>query len=72
MPSYRSAEELEGGLEHVCSSPADDGLVELVVRRPAENEREVLDEGRLDPAEGLVGDAWSRDGATRTTTCSSR
>ena len=63
MPAHRSAEELEGGLEHVRSSPADDGLVELVVRRPAENERELLDEGRLEPAEGLVGDVWSRDGA---------
>lgn len=62
MPAHRSAEALAGGLEHVRSSPADDGLVELVVRRPAENERELLDEGRLDPGEGLVGDAWSRDG----------
>lgn len=62
MAAYRSAEELEGGLEHVRSSPADDGFVELVVRRPAENERELLDEGVLEPAEGLVGDVWSRDG----------
>ncbi len=62
MPAHRSAEELAGGLEHVRASPSDEGLVELVVRRPAENERELLDEGRLEPAEGLVGDVWSRDG----------
>jgi hypothetical protein len=62
VPVHRSAEELAGGLDHVRSSPSDDGLVELVVRRPAENERELLDEGRLEPAEGLVGDVWSRDG----------
>jgi MOSC domain-containing protein YiiM len=62
VPAHRAAEELAGGLDHVRSSPADDGRVELVVRRPAENEREILDEGVLDPAEGLVGDVWSRDG----------
>jgi MOSC domain-containing protein YiiM len=30
----------------------------MVVRRPRENEREVLQEGLLDPVAGLVGDEW--------------
>ena len=51
-------EELEAALDAIRASPASEGVVELVVRRPAEGEREVLDEGMLDPAEGLVGDDW--------------
>src|SRR5687767_8723749 len=39
-------------------SPSLVGTVELVVRRPAEGEREVLEEGLLDPEHGLVGDRW--------------
>ncbi len=50
--------ELEGGLDDIRCSPADHGRVELIVRRPAENAREVVAEARLDPAEGLVGDTW--------------
>jgi MOSC domain-containing protein YiiM len=51
-------EELLAGLAHIRSAPADRGTVELIVRRPAENEREVLDEGELDAEVGLVGDRW--------------
>ncbi len=36
------------------------------MRRPAEDEREVLDEGELDLAEGLVGDTWQFRGSSRT------
>jgi hypothetical protein len=55
--------ELEAGLDHIRSSPADYGTLELIVRRPAENEREALAEGMLDLAEGLVGDMWQRRGS---------
>jgi MOSC domain-containing protein YiiM len=55
---HRSAAELEAGLEEIRRSPAQEGTVELIVRRPAEDEREVLDEGVLDLDEGLVGDVW--------------
>jgi hypothetical protein len=58
--TYRTTEELEAGLEHVRRAPSDDGVVELIVRRPAEGERVVLDEGELTGAEGLVGDRWVR------------
>ena len=37
---------------------AAEGSVELIVRRPAEGEREVLDEAALDLEQGLVGDRW--------------
>src|SRR5205807_10025648 len=49
---------LESGLEAVRRSPLDAGTVELIARRPAEDERELLEEARLDPAEGLAGDYW--------------
>ena len=55
---HATPEELLAGLEHIRSAPADRGTVELIVRRPAENEREVLDEGELDTEVGLVGDRW--------------
>jgi hypothetical protein len=54
---------LEAGLDEVRRSPTDEGPVELIVRRPAEDQREILAEGHLDTARGLVGDAWLDDGA---------
>ena len=63
---HLTAEELKAGLEEVRRSPKDGGLVELIVRRPAEDEREVLEEGELDPSEGLVGDSWKARGSSRT------
>lgn len=49
---------LQAGLENIRRSPAERGTVELIVRRPAENAREVLSEARLDSANGLAGDNW--------------
>jgi hypothetical protein len=57
---------LEEGLESIRSAPSDVGRVELIVRRPASGEREVLAEGRLDPVEGLVGDNWRVRGSRAT------
>lgn len=48
-----------GDLEHIRAAPPDEGRVELIVRRPAHDERELLDEGQLDPELGLVGDRWA-------------
>lgn len=53
-----SAAELEAGLPEIKLAPASEGTVELIVRRPAEGEREILEEGVLDLDEGLVGDRW--------------
>lgn len=46
-------------LEHVRAAPADHGRLELIVRRPAEGERELLETGELDLELGLVGDRWA-------------
>ncbi len=50
---------LEAGLEEIRRSPVDHGSVEMIVRRPDIDQREVLETARLDPTEGLVGDTWS-------------
>jgi hypothetical protein len=57
---------LEESLDHIRAAPADAGIVELIARRPAEDEREVLTEARLNTREGLEGDTWLARGSSRT------
>jgi hypothetical protein len=56
---HPTREQLEAGLDEIRRSPADDGTLELIVRRPAVDEREVLEVGDLSLDEGLVGDTWN-------------
>ena len=63
-PAPITTAELEGRLDWVRASPDDGGRLELIVRRPAADEREVLAEGVLDLAVGLVGDNWSTKPST--------
>ena len=63
---HLTTQELEAGLDVIRQSPKDAGAIELIVRRPEEGAREVLTEGRLDLAEGLVGDGWRSLGSSRT------
>ncbi len=58
--------ELEAGLDHIRLSPKDHGVLELIVRRPRLDEREVLQEGELHLTEGLVGDSWKLRSSSRT------
>lgn len=60
IPKHLTTEELEAGLDEIRRAPKDDGVLELIVRRPGVNDREVLTEGELDLNEGLVGDSWKR------------
>lgn len=57
MP-YRTAAHLESHLDHLRAAPAEAGTLDLVVRRPSNGVRELLDEGVLHEADGLVGDNW--------------
>jgi hypothetical protein len=61
-----TTEELEAGLDEVRRSPKDEGVLELIVRRPLVDEREVLEEGELHLSDGLVGDNWRTRGSSRT------
>jgi len=68
---HLTMDELEAGLAQIRQSPTDEGVLELIVRRPQINEREVLEKGELDLAEGLVGDTWRARGSSRTSDGSS-
>lgn len=63
---HRTADELQAGLDEIGRSPVDDGTLELIVRRPDVGVREVLAEGELDVADGLVGDNWSQRSSSTT------
>ena len=63
---HLTMEELEAGIEEIRRSPRDEGVLQLIVRRPATLEREMIQEGQLDPAEGLVGDNWRTRGSKST------
>jgi len=58
--------ELEAGLDEIRRAPRDEGTLELIVRRPEVDEREVLDAGELNLEVGLVGDSWITRGSSRT------
>ena len=63
---HLTTSELEAGLDEIARSPKDLGALEMIVRRPQVGEREILDEGQLDPVEGLVGDTWKIRSSKRT------
>ncbi len=62
---HLTTEELEAGLDEIRRAPKDVGVVELIARRPAVGEREVLAEATLDLDEGLIGDNWRVRGSSR-------
>lgn len=64
--THLTTEQLEAGLDYVRQSPADDGVLAMIVRRPQAGEREVLEQGMLDLEQGLVGDTWLERGSART------
>ena len=63
---FRSLADLEAGLDHILESPSGSGTVEMIVRRPDTDQREVLEYADLDTIEGLVGDNWIMRGSSRT------
>jgi hypothetical protein len=63
---HLTIEAFEAGLEEIRRSPKDGGRLEMIVRRPQGEQREVLQEGQLDAAEGLLGDNWKERGSART------
>jgi hypothetical protein len=63
---HLTMKELEAGLEEIRRAPKEEGRLEMIVRRPETEKREVLAEGQLDLAEGLVGDNWKGRGSSQT------
>ena len=64
--THLTMSELEAGLDRIRQSPADGGVLELIVCRPSVGERNVLGEGHLDLIEGLAGDNWRARGSRQT------
>ena len=63
---HLAMEALTAGLDDIRQSPKATGVLELIVRRPQTEAREVLDVGELDLVEGLVGDNWKQRGSPQT------
>jgi MOSC domain-containing protein YiiM len=57
---YRTTEEIEAGLADVLASPRDHGKLELIVIRPAGDQRELREAVYLSPEEGVEGDRWAK------------
>jgi len=66
ISAHLTTEELQSGLDHIRRSPRDEGVLDLIVRRQAINEREVLEQAELDLVQGLLGDTWNRRRSTST------
>ena len=60
----RSAEALEAALRNIREAPASSGTIQLIVRRPGEDAREVLSEARINADEGIEGDTWNQRGTS--------
>lgn len=63
LARHLDREELAAGLDEIRQAPTDVGVLELIVRRPVVDGREVLDEAELSVDRGLVGDNWAERGS---------
>ena len=59
---HLNSEELEAGLDEIRQSPKQEGTLEIIVRRPETLQRNIVQEGELNPDVGLVGDNWKKRG----------
>ena len=60
---HRSTADLEAALHHIREAPGSTGTIELIVRRPGEDAREVLDVAEINDAEGVAGDTRNQRGS---------
>lgn len=58
MSDHRPLRELRGWLDQIRTAPSTEGRIELIVRRPAVEGREVIMHGELCTTNGLIGDNW--------------
>lgn len=56
---HRTTDELIAGLDYVREAPREVGRLEMIVARPAVDERTTLTSAELDLDRGLVNDRWS-------------
>jgi MOSC domain-containing protein YiiM len=58
--THLTPEQLELGLPGVLSSPQDDGVIEMLIVRPNEDERLTPDKVEVSALLGVHGDHWSK------------
>ena len=63
---HLTMQELEAALDHLRDAPKDDGVLQLIVCRPAVDQRAELAQADLDPLRGLIGDNWNVRGSSKT------
>jgi hypothetical protein len=66
MTVYPTEDALEEALAKLGGSPEDRGVLEMIVSRPRDDERQELENATLDLVDGLVGDNWLQRGSRRT------
>ncbi len=59
MSDHRPLHELREWLDQIRGAPSTEGRIELIVRRPVLEAREVITRGELCTTNGLIGDNWS-------------
>ena len=55
---HLSTPDLEAGLEQIKNSPKNQSVLDMIVSRPEEDAREIMELADLDVVVGLVGDTW--------------
>lgn len=66
MDMHLSMDELEAGMETVRQSPKDEGILRMIVRRPQDDEREIVNDAELHTTDGMIGDNWKSRGSKHT------
>lgn len=66
LPAHLTTAALDAGLDEILRSPQDHGRLEMIVIRPDEDARRVIEIGQLDVQLGLLGDNWKTRGSRRT------
>ena len=64
--THRTTPELAAALPHLEAAPRRRGTVEMIVARPATDERTVLEDAAFTREDGLVGDDWRVRGSKHT------
>ena len=58
--------DFSAALADIRAAPRDVGVIEYILRRPAVDEREIVNEAALSTSDGLVGDGWHARGSRAT------
>lgn len=58
-PRFATLAELEAALPLLRAAPRERGVLEMIVRRPAKDTREIVTTAELKTGGGLIGDRWT-------------